>query len=243
MINKTALITGAAKRIGAAIAEHLHKYEMNVIIHYNTSAKEAHELARKLNGIRHDSAITVQANLEHKEYYTALIDAALEFKGGIDVLVNNASAFYPTSLETLSDKQWNELINTNLKAPLFLSQLAAKSLRQNKGCIINVTDIHANRPLVNHSVYSVSKAGLVMLTQSLAKELAPDIRVNAISPGAITWPDEMDDETRQAILNQTVMKRTGNMEDIAKAVMFLIKDAEYITGQILNVDGGRTLYS
>jgi len=243
VINKTALITGAAKRIGAAIAENLHKAGMDVIVHYNTSAKEAHELVRKLNEIRNDSAITIQANLEIKEYYAALIDAALEFKGGIDVLINNASAFYPTSLNTLSDKQWNELINTNLKAPLFLSQLAAQSLRSNNGCIINITDIHANRPLANHSVYSVSKAGLVMLTQSLAKELAPAVRVNAISPGAITWHDEMDDETRQAILNQTVMKKAGSMEDITKAVMFLIKDADYITGQIINVDGGRTLYS
>jgi pteridine reductase len=243
VINKTALITGAAKRIGAAIAEHLHNAGMNVIIHYNTSATEAHELVRKLNGIRQDSAITVQANLEHKAYYAALIDAALEFRGGIDVLINNASAYYPTSLGSLSDEQWNGLINTNLKAPLFLSQLAAKSLRSNKGCIINITDIHADRPLINHTVYSVSKAGLVMLTQSLAKELAPAIRVNAISPGAITWPDEMDDETRQTILNQTVMKKAGSMEDITKAVMFLIKDADYITGQILNVDGGRTLYS
>jgi len=243
VINKTALITGAAKRIGAAIAEHLHKAGMNIIIHYNTSAKEAHELVRKLNEVRHDSAINVQANLEHKEYYATLIDTALDFKGGLDVLINNASVFYPTSLETVSDKQWNELINTNLKAPLFLSQLAAKSLRSNKGCIINITDIHANRPLITHLVYSVSKTGLVMLTQSLAKELAPAVRVNAISPGVITWHDEMNDETRQTILNQTMMKRTGNMEDIAKAVMFLIKDADYITGQVLNVDGGRTLYS
>ena len=243
VINKTALITGAAKRIGAAIAEHLHTSGMNVIIHYNTSAKEAHELVRKLNGIRQDSAITVQANLEHKEYYVALIDAALEFKGGIDVLINNASAYYPTPLGSLSDNQWNELINTNLKAPLFLSQLATKSLRKNKGCIINITDIHANRPLSNHSVYSVSKAGLVMLTQSLAKELAPAIRVNAISPGIIIWPDDMEDEKKDAILNQTVMKKTGHVEDITKAITFLISDADYITGQVLNIDGGRTLYS
>jgi len=241
--NKTALITGAAKRIGAAVAEHLHKAGMNIIIHYNTSVKEAHELARNLNENRHDSATTVRANLEHKESYVALIDTALEFKDGIDVLINNASIFYPTSLETLNDKQWNELINTNLKAPLFLSQLAAKSLRLNNGCIINITDIYANQALITYPIYCVSKAGLVMMTQSLAKELAPAIRVNAISPGAITWHDEMDDEAKQTILNQTAMKRTGNMEDIAKAVLFLIKDADYITGQVLNIDGGRTLYT
>ncbi len=243
MINKTALITGAAIRIGAAIAEQLHSSGMNVIIHYNSSAKEAHELVRKLNGIRRDSAIMIQANLEHEEYYSALIDAALDFKGELDVLINNASAYYPTSLGSLDDQQWNELINTNLKAPLFLSQLAAKSLRSNKGCIINITDIHANRPLRNHSVYSISKAGLVMLTQSLAKEMAPAIRVNAISPGVIMWPDDIEEEKKNEILNETMMKRTGNVEDITKAILFLIKDADYITGQVLNIDGGRTLYS
>jgi pteridine reductase len=242
VINKTALITGAAKRIGAAIAEHLHKAGMNIIVHYNTSAKEAHELARKFNRIRPGSAITVQANLEHEKYYAALIDAALEFKGNLDVLINNASAFYPTPLNILSNDQWNEMIGINLKAPLFLSQLATKTLRKNKGCIINIADIHANRPLTSHSIYSISKSGLIMLTQSLAKELAPAIRVNAISPGAITWPDEMDDETRKKILNHTALKKTGSMEDIGKAVLFLIKDADYITGQILNIDGGRTLY-
>lgn len=243
MINKTVLITGAAKRIGAAIAEQLHASGMNVIIHYNSSAKEAHELVKKLNGIRRDSAIMIQANLEHKEYYSALIDATLDFKGGLDVLINNASAYFPTSLASLDDQQWNELINTNLKAPLFLSQLAAKSLRSNKGCIINITDIHADRPLRGHSVYSISKAGLVMLTQSLAKEMAPAIRVNAISPGVIMWPDDIQEEKKNEILNETMMKRTGNVEDITKAVIFLIKDADYITGQVLNIDGGRTLYS
>ncbi len=240
--NKTALITGSAKRIGAAIAKHLHKVGMNIIIHYNTSASEADELVRELNETQPDSAISVQANLERKECYAALIDAALEFKGGIDVLINNASAFYPTLIDTLSDEQWNEIININLKAPLFLSQLATESLHKNKGCIINIADIHANRPLTDHTVYSVSKSGLIMLTQSLAKELAPTIRVNAISPGAITWPGEMDDETKQEILDHTAMKKTGSMEDISKAVLFLIKDADYITGQVLNIDGGRTLY-
>lgn len=243
MRNKTALITGAAKRIGAAITEQLHANGMDVIIHYNTSGKEAHELVKKLNGIRRDSAIMIQANLEHKEYYQPLIDAAVEFKDGIDVLINNASAYYPTAVGSIDEQQWNELINTNLKAPLFLSQLAAQSLRSNKGCIINITDIHAERPLRNHSVYSISKSGLVMLTQSLAKELAPTIRVNAISPGVIMWPDDLDDEKKNEILNEVMMKRTGNVDDITKAVLFLIKDADYITGQVLNIDGGRTLYS
>lgn len=240
--NKTVLITGAAKRIGAAITEHLHKAGMNIIVHYNTSANEAHELVRRLNDIRADSAISVQANLEYKEDYAALIDTAIEFKKDIDVLINNASAFYPTPFNSLSDKQWHEMVNINLKAPLFLSQLAEKSLRKNKGCIINITDVYATQALAEHSIYSVSKAGLVMLTQSLAKELAPAIRVNAISPGAITWHDDMDDETKKSILDHTAMKKTGSMEDISKAVLFLIKDADYITGQVINVDGGRTLY-
>ncbi|MCG8379731.1 MAG: pteridine reductase [Proteobacteria bacterium] len=242
MLDKTVLITGAARRIGAAIAEHLHKTGMNIVVHYNSSAQEAHELVRKLNGERHDSAIMIQANLQHKEYYSALIDAALEFKGSIDVLVNNASAFYPTPVNLLSDEQWTELINVNLKAPLFLSQLIAPSIRKNKGCIINIADIHAYRPLADHTIYSISKAGLIMLTQSLAKELSP-VRVNAIAPGAITWPEEMDEKTRQDILDHTSLKRTGSMEDVAKTVLFLIRDADYITGQIINVDGGRTLYS
>lgn len=243
MYNKTVLITGAAKRIGAAVAKYLHIAGMNVIVHYNKSAKEAHELVRGLNNLRHDSAITIQGNLASKEYYAALIDAAVEFKGGLDVLINNASAFFPTPVGTLDEQQWNELINTNLKAPLFLSQLAAKSLKKNKGCIINITDIHAERPLAQYPIYSISKAGLLMLTRSLAKELAPVIRVNAISPGVITWPDAMDESMKQSIINQTMLKRTGEMEDISKAVMFLIRDADYITGQIINVDGGRTLYS
>jgi pteridine reductase len=243
VINKTALITGAAKRIGAAIAEQLHNAGMNIVIHYNTSTQEADELASKLNNIRTDSVITVQTNLEHQDDYTVLVDTAIQFKGSIDVLINNASTFYPTILDDLSEEQWNEITSINLKAPLFLSQLATKSLRKNKGCIVNIADVHANRPLTDHSVYSISKAGLLMLTQSLAKELAPDIRVNAISPGAITWPDKMDDETKEEILNHTALKKTGSMEDISKAVLFLINDADYITGQILNIDGGRTLYS
>jgi pteridine reductase len=241
-IDKTALITGSAKRIGAAIAEHLHQAGMNVIIHHNTSEKEAHELANDLNNIRPDSATTIQADLEKQESYANLINSSLEFKGSINVLVNNASAFYPTPIDVVSETQWNEIININLKAPLFLSLLAAPSLRKYKGCIINIADIHANRPLKDRSIYSVSKAGLIMLTQSLAKELAPDIRVNAISPGAITWPDNMDDESKKIILEHTAMKRTGSMEDISKAVLFLIRDADYITGQVLNIDGGRTLY-
>ncbi len=241
MKNKTVLITGAAKNIGATIAKELHSCGMNVIVHYNNSEEEARELVKKLNGDRHDSAISIKADLEKEDHYIPLVNTALNFKGNIDVLINNASAFYQTSLNNLNIKQWNELININLKAPLFISQLAAKSLGESKGCIINITDIHASNPLKDHTIYCISKAGLVTLTKSLAKELAPNIRVNGISPGAITWPNNMDNKTKENIINQTILKKKGNAEDIAKSIVFLINDADYITGQILNVDGGKTL--
>ena len=241
MKNKTALITGAAKRIGAAIAKHLHKSGMDIIVHHHTSAKEADELVNSLNATRTDSAITLQANLEQQESYDALVKEALLFKGKIDVLINNASVFYPTNIEDMNETNWNELINVNLKAPLFLSQSAVNSLRETKGCIVNIADIHGDKPLKDHPIYSISKSGLIMLTQSLAKELAPDVRVNAVSPGAITWPEEMGSKTKELILEQCALKRTGTMEDICKAVFFLINDADYITGQVLKVDGGRTL--
>ena len=242
MKNRTVLITGAAKNIGATIAKELHSSGMKIIIHYNHSQKEATKLVDELNDLRENSAIKIQADLKKKECYSMLINAALDFTGKIDVLINNASAFYPTPLNDINEKNWNELININLKAPLFISKLAAESLKENNGCIINITDIHASNPLINHAIYCISKAGLIILTKSLAKELAPNIRVNAISPGAITWPDGMDSKTKENIINQTVLKKMGNAEDIAKTVIFLIEDASYITGQILNVDGGKTLF-
>ncbi len=243
MYNKTVLITGAAKRIGAAIARKLHAEGMFVIVHYHRSANEAHQLVRELNNTRQDSAITIQGDLQHKEYYSAIIEQALEFKGALDVLINNASAFYPTPVGDMTDEDWHTLIDTNLKAPLFLSKLAAPHLRKTTGCIINLTDIHAIRPLAEHSIYSISKAGLVTLTQSLAKELAPKIRVNAISPGAIAWPNGITNEEKETILKQVPLARTGELNDIARTAIFLIKDADYITGQIISVDGGRSLYS
>ena len=242
MKNRTVLITGAAKNIGATIAKELHSSGMKIIIHYNHSQKEATKLVNELNDLRENSAIKIQADLKKKECYSMLIKTALDFTGKIDVLINNASAFYPTPLNDINEKNWNELININLKAPLFISKLAAESLKENNGCIINITDIHASNPLINHAIYCISKAGLIILTKSLAKELAPNIRVNAISPGAITWPDGMDSKTKENIINQTVLKKMGNAEDIAKTVIFLIEDASYITGQILNVDGGKTLF-
>ena len=241
MKNKTVLITGSAKNIGAIIANELHCAGMNVIVHYNNSENEAAELVKKLNNNRLDSAISIQANLENKECCSTLIDDALSFKGKIDVLINNASAFYPTPLNKINENNWNKLININLKAPLFISKFAAKSLEENKGCIINITDIYASNPLKDYAIYCISKAGLVTLTKLLAKELAPNIRVNAISPGAITWPNGINIERKEKIISQTILKKMGKAEDIAKAVAFLIKDASYVTGQILYIDGGRKL--
>jgi len=240
--NKTVLITGAAKRIGATIAKQLHQAGMNIIIHHNTSEKEAHELVNELNSIRVDSAISLQANLKEQGSCETLIKNALQFKNRLDVLVNNASVFYPTDIKSISEQQWNETINTNLKAPLFLSHYAATHLKKDNGCIINITDIHGEKPLKDHPIYCISKSGLIMMTQSLAKELSPDVRVNAISPGAITWPDDMNKETKEEILQHSALKKVGTMEDISKTALFLINDADYITGQILNVDGGRALY-
>ena len=241
MADKTALITGAARRIGAAIARHLHAKQFNVVIHYNRSASEANSLADELNQIRPNSACTVQADLMAASSYDWVIEKALELTGSLDALVNNASVFYPTLLPQIKEPTWNEIIGTNLKAPLFLARRAAPHLEQTRGCIINITDIHGSRPLLQHSMYSVAKSGLNMLTRSLARELAPNVRVNAVSPGAIIWPADMDDETRDSILSVIPLQRPGDPADIARAVYFLITEADYITGQVLPVDGGRSL--
>ena len=241
MADRTVLITGAARRIGAAISRHLHAKQYNVVIHYNRSAAEANSLADEFSRIRPNSSCTVQADLMAASSYDWVIDKALELTGSLDVLVNNASVFYPTLLPQIKEPTWNEIIGTNLKAPLFLARRAAPYLEQTRGCIINITDIHGSRPLLEHSMYSVAKSGLNMLTRSLARELAPNVRVNAVSPGAIIWPAEMDDETRDSILSVIPLQRPGDPVDIASAVYFLIAEADYITGQVLPVDGGRSL--
>lgn len=241
MNNKTVLITGAAKRLGAAIAARLHEEGMDIIIHYNRSETEAKSLAKSLNAKRDNSATTIQADLNIAAKREILIRESLEFKNNIDVLINNASSFYPTFVDTATDEQWGDLNDTNLKVPFFLSQAAIPYLKKQRGCIINITDIHAERPLKHHSIYSSAKAGLVMLTRSLAKDLAPHIRVNAVAPGAILWPDTMDDETKDKILHSIPAGRTGKPEDIASAVLFLINHADYITGEVIKVDGGRSL--
>ena len=239
--NKTVLITGAAQRIGAAAARYLHSKQFNVVIHYNRSALEANRLADELNHIRADSSCTVQADLLAASSYDWVIGTALELSGSLDALVNNASMFYPTLLPQIKEPTWDEIIGTNLKAPLFLARQAAVHLEKTQGCIINITDIHGSRPLPQHSMYSVAKSGLIMLTRSLAQELAPNVRVNAISPGAILWPDGMGEEAKDSILSAVPLQRRGLPVDVARAVHFLIAEADYITGQVLAVDGGRSL--
>jgi pteridine reductase len=237
-----ALITGAGKRIGACVARLLHAHGMNIAIHYRGSAADADSLAAELNGARAESAITVQADLRDTAGLKVLVAEVVERAGRLDLLLNNASTFYPTPLAEVTEEHWDDLLGTNLKAPLFLSQAAAPHLEKSGGCIINIVDIHARRPLSNHPVYGLAKAGLAMLTRSLAKDLAPAVRVNGVSPGAILWPaDGMPEKTEQAIIRQVPLKRTGEPDDIAKAILFLVKDAPYITGQIIAVDGGRSI--
>ena len=238
-----ALVTGAAKRIGAVIARTLHAAGANVAIHYNRSAAEADELAAELLRARPKSAFTIGADLSDIPAVERMAAQVLERTGAqLDVLVNNASNFYPTPIGTITLEQWDDLFGSNLKAPLFLSQALVPALRAARGVIVNIVDVHSQRPLRDHPVYGPAKAGLAMLTRSLAKDLGPDVRVNGVSPGAILWPDEgMSDALRAAIIKQTALKRAGTPEDIAAAVLFLVRDAPYVTGQIIAVDGGRSV--
>jgi len=239
---KVVLITGAAQRIGETIARLMHAEGMNIILHYRSSRSAAQKIQQELNAERENSVILIQADLSETDKISEMIREAVKGWGRIDAIVNNASSFYPTPVGNIDEKVWDDLINSNLKAPLFLSQAAAPYLKQQHGCIVNIVDIHADRPLKNHTVYCIAKAGLVMLTKSLARELAPEVRVNAIAPGAILWPEnDIDDVTKKRIVSGTVLKRQGSADDIATSVRFLIKEANYITGQILAVDGGRTL--
>ena len=239
-----ALVTGAAKRIGAVIASTLHDAGANVAIHYHHSAADAERLAAGLNRRRPKSAFTVAADMLDIDAVERMARQVLERIGAnkLDVLVNNASSFYPTPLGTVTPEQWQDLVGSNLKAPLFLSQALLPALRAARGVIINIVDVHAQRPLRDHPVYGAAKAGLAMLTRSLAKDLGPDVRVNGVSPGAILWPDEgMTEPLRAAIVKQTALKRTGEPQDVARTVLFLVRDAPYITGQIIAVDGGRSV--
>ena len=240
--DKVILVTGAARRIGAAIVTRLHTNGARVAIHYRGSADDAESLADRLNSERTGSAAVFQADLLNVGNIQSLVDAVVEWGGRLDGLVNNASSFYPTPIGSITETQWDELIGSNLKAPLFLSQAAADHLRNNNGAIVNIVDIHADRPLRNHAVYGSAKAGLAMLTRSLAKDLAPDIRVNGVSPGAILWPENgMTVAMQISIVKQIPLARAGDPEDIAGCVLYLLRDATYITGQIIPVDGGRSI--
>jgi pteridine reductase len=237
-----ALVTGAAKRIGAVIARTLHAAGANVAIHYYKSADDAHALVADFEHARPGSAFSLSADVRDVRALERMAREVIERAGRLDVLVNNASNFYPTRIGTITEAQWDDLVGSNLKAPLFLTQALLPALRAAHGVIVNIVDVHAQRPLRDHPVYGAAKAGLAMLTRSLAKDLGPDIRVNGVSPGAILWPDEgMSDQLRAGIIKQTALKRAGEPEDIAAAVLFLVRDAPYVTGQIIAVDGGRSV--
>ncbi len=236
------LITGAGKRIGACIARTLHAAGANVAVHYRASADSANEIAAELNAKRADSALTVQGDLLDVGRLAEIVAHVVEQTGRLDILVNNASSFYPTPLGEITPEHWEDLMGTNLKAPLFLSQAAAPHLRERQGSIVNIVDIHAQRPLRHHIVYGPAKAALAMLTRTLARDLAPAVRVNGVSPGAILWPEDgVSDSYQQSVLKQVPLGRAGAPEDIADCVLYLVRDAHYVTGQIIAVDGGRSI--
>ncbi|MDH3608349.1 MAG: pteridine reductase [Gammaproteobacteria bacterium] len=239
---KVVLITGAARRVGAEMVRHLHQAGMNIILHYRSSSEDATALADSLNTQRTNSVKLLKGDLKEYQSIPQLVEQGIALFGQIDALINNASSFYPTDLKDVTEEIWEDLVGVNLKAPLYLTQALASELRQNKGCIINIVDIHGDRPLKDYSVYSIAKAGLIMFTKSMARELAPEIRVNGIAPGAIMWPEEQHYEgMHQEIISRTALKKEGNPQDIAETALFLIEHANYITGQIIAVDGGRTL--
>lgn len=245
MQGKVILITGGAKRVGAAICRRLHAQGARLIVHYRLSFEEAKRLQDELNQQRADSVALVQANLLDIALFPELVKKAVDRFGQLDVLVNNASSFFPTLLPQCTLEDWNDLIGSNLQAPLFLTQAMAPYLKAQRGCVVNIVDIHAERPLKNYVIYNAAKGGLLALTKSLAVEMAPEVRVNGVSPGPILWPQDgewADEAAREQIIASTLLKRCGEPDDIAKTVQFLIADAPYITGQIIAVDGGRSIH-
>ena len=244
MQGKTVLVTGGVKRVGAAIVRRLHAAGANVVIHYRGSTKEALALCAGLNEQRTGSACTIQADLLDLAALARVVEETVQQFERLDALVNNASSFYPTPLDKMNEQQWNDLLGTNLKAPLFLAQAAAAELRRRHGCIVNIVDIHADLPMHGHLLYNIAKTGLAGLTRALAQELAPQVRVNGVSPGVNLWPENaawQDEEQRRKIVAHTLLKREGEPDDIARTVQFLIADAPYITGQVIAVDGGRSI--
>ncbi len=244
LTGRAALVTGGAKRVGAAICRLLHARGANIMLHHRASVREARALQTELNAQRADSVALIQADLLNGASLPDLVKTTVGRFGRLDILINNASSFFPTAIGDITEKAWDDLVGTNLKAPLFLSQAAAAELRKRHGCIVNIIDIHAEFPMKNYVVYTVAKGGLLALTRSLARELGPEVRVNGVAPGTILWPEgeEWGDElSRQRIVNQTALKRIGEPDDIAKAVDYLVSAAPYVTGQVISVDGGRSI--
>ena len=241
--DRVALVTGASRRIGAEIVRGLHAAGYRVLLHYHRSEEAARQLAGALNAARPDSVLALRADLDDTAALDELVRRAIDAWGHLDALVNNASTFYPTPLGTVTESQWDALLGSNLKAPFFLCQAAAPHLARRQGAIVNLVDIYAERPLKGYPAYSIAKAGLAALTRSLAVELAPDVRVNGVAPGAILWPEQADGGQTQAdILARIPLARSGSPADIAGAVRFLLEEAPYITGQIIAVDGGRSVF-
>lgn len=245
MQDRVVLITGGARRVGAAICRLLHARGARLMVHFRSSGTEARALQAELNELRPESVAIVQANLLNIAHLPTLVQETVSHFGQLDVLINNASSFFPTSVGDVTETHWDDLVGTNLKTPLFLAQAAAPHLRRTEGCIVNIIDIHADRPMKNYLVYNVAKGGLVALTRSLARELGPEVRVNGVSPGAILWPEDeswSDELARHRIVGTTLLKRVGEPDDIARTVRFLVEDAPYVTGQIIAVDGGRSVH-
>jgi pteridine reductase len=244
LADKVVLITGAGRRVGAAIARRLHAGGAHLVLHYRTSGPAAEALADELNGRRRGSAVCVGADLRDLAALPALVARAAAAFGGLDALVNNASSFYPTPFGSIRSADWDDLVGSNFQAPLFLTQAAAPFLAARGGAVVNLTDIHAERPLAGYALYCAAKGALLTLTRALAIELAPAVRVNAVAPGPIAWPEDeqFSAAARQAIVDHTLLKRAGRPEDIAAAVHYLLADAAYVTGQVINVDGGRSAH-
>lgn len=244
LAGKVVLVTGAARRVGEAIARRLHGAGATVALHYRHAAAEAQALAAEFEALRPGSAACLQADLLDTASLPGLVDRVLERFGRLDGLVNNASSFFPTPLGEITEAAWDDLVGSNFKAPLFLTQAAAPALAASRGAVVNITDIHAERPLAGYALYCAAKGALLTLTRALAVELGPAVRVNAVAPGPILWPegDDFPAAARQAIVDHTLLKREGSPDDIARAVCFLLAEATYVTGQVINVDGGRSAH-
>lgn len=239
---KTVLITGGAQRVGAQVVRRLHAEGANIALHFNRSRERAETIQRELNAIRPDSVVLIQADILDTAALPGIVEQAIKAWGRLDVLINNASSFYPTPVGTATEQHWDDLVGTNAKAPFFLSQAAAEALRSTRGSIINMVDVYAERPKREHTVYAMGKAAIGLMTKSLARELGPEVRVNGVAPGVVLWPDAgASEEYQREVMERTALRRPGDPDNIASTILFLIRDVDYITGQIIAVDGGRSL--